>query len=232
MPELPVTYDRLTDMLPEYSCGLIWLVDIAFVIALTVTSHDAIVASQTVALALRPFHVPDLAVGFILAAAGVLLPYSIARATNPIVITVLNAIRQRWYRDRRDSSVTTEHISLAESALTRRGLPVPVDDYSLVIVPFLLQIGSPVVSSLSARRQSFHDRAYVAVPISLLLGLGTFALLFARPPLAVTIGVCVAVLVLAATVHRAQMSLVRWEAEVLFAFLAIDVLVEQHALVK
>ena len=215
------SYQRLVEMLPDYACGVIWLVDIALIIAVVTTKREAIDASKQISAVIGPFHIPDVAVGFLLAIAGVMLPYSLGRALNPVAVVVLNAVRDWLYRDRPDTSVSDEHLRRFHEELGNRGLPVPVRSAHLAVMPYLIHTGSAFATPLIARRREFHEEAYLAFPVSLLVAVGVFAVLPGQGRGSILVAVVLGMIALALTIHRAQMALVRWHAEVMFAFLVI-----------
>jgi hypothetical protein len=215
-------YRRLIEMLPDYACGVIWLLNIVLLTAVTTTKSEAVVASERMAALLKPFQVPEIAVGFLLVITGVMLPYSLARALNPIAVAILNLIRDLGYQNRHDSSVLPHHLAEFEQEVGGRGLPLPKRSFHLTVLPYLAQRGSPMTAFLSDRRRDLLEQAYLAFPVSMLVTLGTYAF----SPCKATAGSIVlatfaGLVVLAVTVHRAQKALVRWHAETIFAFLVV-----------
>lgn len=211
---------QLVEMLPEYACGVIWLVDVSLVIAFSTTNREAVLAAGSIAAIIRPFHVPDVAVGFLLAIAGVMVPYSLARALNPVVV-VLNAIRDRWYRGHNDETVSEAHLKQLNDTLSRLSLPAPKHSFHLALMPYLTHRRSATAQMLSRRSRNFHEQAYLAFPVSILVGLLVFAAFANRSAVALVVSSAATIAALALTIHRAQMALIRWYAEVLFAFLVV-----------
>jgi len=212
---------RLLEMLPDYACGVIWLVDVSLGVAFSITNREATSAAVNVAAIIRPFHVPDIAVGFLLAIAGVMVPYSLARALNPVVVVVLNGIRDRWYRGRHDETVSEDHLKRLDDTLARLKLPAPNHSFHLALMPYLTHRRSATAQMLAARSRNFHEQAYLAFPVSILVGLLVFAAFPSHSAIAFVVALVATLAALALTIHRAQMALIRWYAEVLFAFLVV-----------
>ncbi len=214
-------YRRLVEMLPDYACGVIWLLDVALVTAVTTTPAEAKSASTQIAAIIKPFQIPEIAVGFLLVIACVMLPYSLARALNPVAVAILNTVRDVWYVNRQDSSVSDEHLEQFKQALVNRGLPLPTRSFHLAVLPYLVHLKSSTILMLNNRRRDLLEQAYLAFPVSILVALGTFAL-SPRNGVGATLATAAGFVVLGVTVHRAQMALVRWHAEALFVFLVVS----------
>jgi hypothetical protein len=212
-------YDKLYGLLPDYACGMIWTVDIVWLIAFNISVTQAVSFARSIARLLQPFNIPEFAIGFLVAVAGVLLPFAVARALNPLTIAILNVIWRRWRRANSDAYVGPEHVRLAAERLahTLRIAP-PRTAWPILFMQYLRHTSSPTIPNLAESYKAIHERIFLAFPVSTLLGLLIFSALGPSITAAVVAG-AVTLATLVAAIHRSHGALAEWNSSVLLAFL-------------
>lgn len=104
--------EEISDRLPEYVSGTIWLVDIVAALLLSVTPSVATAAIGRFAIIVAPLHFPDLAIGLLAVIGGIVVPYVVGVTANPLSEAVANIILRRWYWTRPSIYLQTSHREL------------------------------------------------------------------------------------------------------------------------
>jgi hypothetical protein len=212
-------YEKIYSLLPDYVCGLIWTVDISWVVALNVSISGVYRFANAAARLMNPFHVPEFAIGFLLIVIGVMIPFAAARALNPLMITLLNVNTYRWFKKAPNRDVSNDHLRLAVRRISDIiDITPPAAGWATLFMQYLRHNKTPTVSVLATNYKEIADRTFLAFPVSLFLGLLAFSGC-GRGVIAVLVGFAVTIITVLGAIHRSRHALRDWNTNVLFAFL-------------
>ena len=215
------SYGRAYDLLPDYVCGLIWVLNALCFAAFHLTLPEFTRFISQVAKASEPIHIPELAVGFLVAVFGVLLPYAAAIVLNPAAAAIANTLLRLWHWKRAYVLATREHaVEVQRRIRTRFGVDPPRSAWHVMIIPYLRHINSSAAEHLRKTRNDVSVRAYLALPASLLVAFFTYALL-GQTIWAVFAAIGIGLLALGTSLHGANRALIVADEAILLAFLAI-----------
>jgi hypothetical protein len=213
-------FSGLSSLVPDYLCGIIWICDISLGLALSIrmSEVEATAARWSKLLTLLSF--PDIAVTVLVVAFGVLLPYALAIALNPLSSQLATWSLIKWYVPAAMKRNVEQNILAATKIADRLGAPMLEGNWSNMFMLYLEHVGSPAAEALRRQRQVIYVQARVALPLAVLSAL--FIYVVARHSvLALMLALVEFVALLAATIHFANIALLRWDDEVIFAFLAV-----------
>jgi hypothetical protein len=213
---------HLARLLPYYVSGTIWLLDATLLVSLNTTYDDARDAAKSWASLIAPFKFPDIAVGFMLIIAGVLLPFALARAFNPVADMVLNLVARLQYRDDSPIFLTTEHVDAVASRIRARfHTPPPLGNWGDVLMAYLLHIKSAAVERLATEYASVDEQGHLAFPVAIFVGIAVFAT-SERGAIGGVAALAAFVIAAAVLVYRANQRVRAWEERVMLTFLVVS----------
>ena len=171
-------WDRAWSILPQYLCGLAWLTCGATLAALTITPADALTTARALTALTQPLRIPDLALWFLLAAFGILLPYGVATVFAPLSFVIGDVVRDKLHVRPAINQLAREHLELVASRVrSNLGTSPPTSGIEDVLVLALRQARSPLTSRLEHEAMHFNVQVYCALPTSLLAGLVIYGIL-------------------------------------------------------
>ena len=155
----------------EYVVGVLWLIDLGVLTLDRPTAVDFARLVRDLGVAMGGATPPTFVTGFMLAVAGVVLPYCTGLAFNPVTYIVMNgvyAVQRKW-----KPAANRSHEDLGVCAVARVRQFVGVDaPVSLTFrLLMLLKYRQPrVVDHLIRTRDEVLFRAQAILPVSLLFG--------------------------------------------------------------
>jgi len=208
-------------MFPEYVCGVVWSFAAAATLALSVTVSEAAAAVQRVATVIRPLKVPDLAVGFLLAVFGVLVPYAAAIIFGPFSDAIGNAIYKRWYRQRPSGRLPASYSQIVAGRIQKTfGVPEPPIYAGDFLAAYLQHARTPAWPPLARRLRAIDIQGKSLLPASVLVGAAAYAVT-GQHWWSALVGIAFAVLMFTSVIHLSIASLVIVHTQVGMLFLQL-----------
>src|SRR3954447_17196462 len=163
---------RLEGILPEYVCGIVWVLAIGTLVALSTTPAEAAVSAAYLAKVIQPLHFPEITIGFLLAVFGVLLPYATAVIFGPFSTFISDMIYRRWYRGKPGSTqlpASYAHV-VCERIERAFGVPEPPVHSGRFLAGFLRHYQTPAWPPLAGDFQILNIQLRSVLPASVLVG--------------------------------------------------------------
>jgi hypothetical protein len=209
--------DRVLDFAPDYIVGFVWLLALLSLLAVSLTPRHARTMFASLLAVFQPLRVPDAALGFLIAAFGILLPYALAVIASPLSSGLAGVFLRRWYKPRLDRLKVEHYDASLRSIVDLCGVPPPAFGGTWVLYYLLTSKRSPVIKLLNAIWDRVYIQSRVVIPVSALVGTAVFAVL-GQSGMAPVIAFITALMSLAAVSHSAATGLRHWEETVLLAF--------------
>jgi hypothetical protein len=213
--------ERLYWLLPDYVAGTLWAIDLVCMVALARTHSDAVAAAKRWAELLRPFNFPEIAVGFLLIVGGILLPYALAMALDPLTSIVITTAFKRWYLNQESEYFLSEHFKVGRDEIsTLIGTVPPKMNQAIVLRAALEHLGSSATTRLHRQYHSLYMQLAVMLPASLLVALTVYAV-FGQTTMGVAAAIVTGIAILAMMIRDASRTSKRLDELVLFTYLAV-----------
>jgi hypothetical protein len=163
----------------DYIAGVLWLASFVVFVVTPTTVRITAAALNDIALKMPAVKVPEFAVGFLLATAGVALPYSISVAIKPLALSVMGWLQsghrrlKHWRsRGKTDGKPTLDDLATER---IRRTLDWRSGTMSREVRVAFVEARNPLaMATVKAVRDEVFFRATCVIPTSLLVSAVTY----------------------------------------------------------